>query len=107
MACKTWRTWTVKELRLLEELRHEGLSAYAIAERLGRTVASVKNRLAEEGIRKPRRDLVWLRILSHPHTIAGVAQKRGVTTWAVKRAKNRLRRAGFDIPAALRAKHAV
>lgn len=101
MRFKTWKTWTTKELERLEALRMDGLSAQRIADQLGRTLASVKCRLAGEGIERPR-SLKWLYVLVKPHGIAELAARMGVTKWAVKQQKRKLRRAGFDIPAAER-----
>ena len=98
-AAKTWRTWTVKELRRLEELRLEGKTATQIAGVLGRTLASVKVRLATEGLQRARsRQIRWLRLFRQPHTLASAAAAMGVGLNAAKRAKNRLRAAGFDVP---------
>lgn len=99
---KTWKTWTEKEIDELERLRLDGLFAHEIAARLGRTVPSVKCRLGAEGIAFPRRLERRLEVLAGEHTIKGAAEKLGVTKWAVKQAKRKLRRAGFDIPAATR-----
>lgn len=101
---KTWRTWTTLELRRLEDLRHRGLTVAQIAADLGRTAASVKCRLTEESILAPGRGNAgrWLALLSRPHTIRGVAAATGLSVWAVKRAKNRLRRRGYRLLAATR-----
>lgn len=98
---KTWKGWTVHELDGLERMRLDGLTVEQIAVELGRTVPSVKCRLASEGICRPR-SMRWLQVLNCQHSIAGVAKVMGVTKWAVKQAKRKLRRAGFDIPDAVR-----
>lgn len=100
MRFKTWRTWTAGELRQLEELRIRAETVDRIAAELERTAGSVRNRLTAERIEAPLRLARWLPILSRPHTIAGAAALMGVTKWAVKQAKRRLRRLGFDVPPA-------
>lgn len=103
---KTWRTWTAKEVARLETLRLEGLTPEQIAPAMGRTVASIRNRLRQESIqarpRHVRTRLRWLDAFRQPHTIRGLAERFGVTVWAVKQAKRKLRRAGFEVPAANR-----
>lgn len=100
---KTWKAWTGGDERQLELLRCQGLSCRTIAERMGRTEAAIKCKLAEFFAPKASASRErWLAELLQPHTIAGVAARLGVTKWAVKRAKNRLRRAGIDVPAANR-----
>src|SRR5437868_377208 len=71
---------------------------------LGRSLASVKNRLRQERLRCPRSAALnrWLPALSRPHTIAGLAALFGVKKHAVKQAERRLRRAGHDLPPATR-----
>jgi transposase len=98
---KTWKHWTVKEMARLEEFRLAGLTRQQIAVELGRTFAGVALKLQELGIRRPRALDRWLAILSKPHRIKDVAKEAGVTVSAVKQAKRKLRRAGFDIPRAL------
>lgn|SRR6185369_134609 len=98
MHAKTWRTWTAKERRRLEELRLEGRTAAAIAGILGRSLASIKCRLAQEQIRRPLQIGRWLAVLMQPHTIEGAAREMGTTKWAVKQAKRKLRRAGWAVP---------
>jgi DNA-directed RNA polymerase specialized sigma24 family protein len=78
----------------------DGLSTSAIADALGRSLPSVKCRLSAERIFKPRARLVWLDLLSGPHTIRGVAAALGVSYGTVKQTKRRLRRAGFALPPA-------
>lgn len=99
---KTWRAWTSHELRRLEELRLDGMTAPAIAAELGRTLASVKVRLCEEGFVHVGVSQRWLRVLMRPHTIAGAAAEMGTSKWAVKQQKRKLRRAGFEVPAAMK-----
>jgi hypothetical protein len=41
-----------------------------------------------------------------PHTIAGAARRMGTSKWAVKQAKRKLRRAGFEVPDAQHDMHA-
>lgn len=94
---KAWKTWTVKELHRLEEMRLAGRSFEEIAAELGRTVHSAKCRCAIEGVRKPRAAESWLAAFAKPHTTTALARERGVTVWAVRNAKRRLRRAGFDV----------
>lgn len=102
MTRKTWRTWTQNEIRRLEELRLQGRTAAEIARAMGRTEPSVKCQLQANGIAKPSGLARWLPILCKPHTLRSAAQEAGTTKWAVKQAKRKLRRAGFDIPAAVR-----
>ncbi|MCC6421056.1 MAG: hypothetical protein IT429_22695 [Gemmataceae bacterium] len=102
MTVKTWRTWTTKELRALAEMRGDGMTAPEIARALGRSLASVRCRLVSERLHCSRSALLhrWLHAFRRPHTIRGLAEEFGVSAWAVKRAKNRLRRAGHLVPAA-------
>jgi len=95
---KTWTAWTSRQTQDLLDLRAEGLSSVQIAERMGRTHASVRNRLVKMGAYKPlRRRWQWLDLLRQPHTLRGAAEAMGVSLWAVKVAKGRLRRAGFQV----------
>ena len=99
MTTKTWTSWGTLELRTLAELRGDGLTAAAIAAVMGRTLAAVRCKLQVLKLRK-RRDALkykWLPILREPHTIAGVAEALGVTKWAVKAAKQRLRGLGYKV----------
>lgn len=104
---KTWKTWTAKETARLVQMRAEGKSAPEIAASLGRTLSSVKNRIHQVGAARPslpcrRLTSPWYRAFQEPHTIAGLAEQFAVTKWAVKRAKNRLRRMGLRIQPARR-----
>lgn len=95
---KTWRTWTTGELRRLAELREAGKTAGQCAAELGRSFAAVKCRIAEGRFRRSAiRKSEWIEALCRPHTIAAVAERFGVTIWAVKRAKQRLRDQGMPI----------
>lgn len=87
---KTWKGWTVKEVRRLESLRLEGKSLAQIAAELGRTKASVSQRLSQEGIDRVRNQWRWLPLLMQPHNIGALAERLGVTKHAVKQAKRRL-----------------
>lgn len=99
---KTWRSWTVKELRRLEELRLARRTTAEIARELGRTPASVQNRIQQDGLPRAGVGERWLEVLRGPHTIAGAARAMGTTKWAVRQAKFRLRAAGFVLPPARR-----
>ena len=101
-SAKTHRWWTRTEECRLESLRLSGLTREQIAAKLGRTFHSIACRLAQQKILLPRRDARYLPLLTRPHRIMDVAAELGVSRWAVHRAKLRLRRAGFSIPAALR-----
>lgn len=108
-APKTWKTWTSGDLDRLAELRSAGKTVAECAAALGRSVPSIKCRLASERIVKPAdtRNAEWAEVLSQPHTIAGAAEAQGVTTWAVKRAKGRLKARGFDVVALRRGRTAA
>lgn len=100
-AAKTWRAWTRKEIDRLETLRVAARTAQQIADELGRSLPAIKCRLQLEGITQANRLAArWLPILSVPHTMKGAAAAAGASVWAVKQAKRKLRRAGFEIPAA-------
>lgn len=125
-AAKTWRGWTRKEELRLEALRAEGATARAIARELGRSEASVKNRLGQLSLPRPRlgpsadprmpgavepihprltalgvrKGGGWSRYLPHvlkPHTVGQVAAALGVTKFAVHSAKRALEEAGFPV----------
>ncbi len=99
---KTWRAWTRRQESELEELRTQGLTAREIALRTGRSVAAVKCRLAQLGLKRARAaDQRWLELFARPHTIAGLVRLTGLTASAVRGAKRRLRRAGFAVPSAV------
>ena len=98
-APKTWRTWTRKEDRRLEDLRLDGLTAAAIAVILNRTVPSVKCRIGFLGAGRVMDGRAkWAAVLADPRPIKETAAMMGVGINAVKQAARKLRRAGFDIP---------
>lgn len=99
-ALKTWRTWTAKEERRLEDLRLSGLSEPRCALALSPVL-----RLRPLPLRAPRPvppAAGVVRPVLAPHDLAGVAARAGVTYGAVKSAKRRLRRAGCFCPDATR-----
>lgn len=96
-----WQHWSGKEILRLEELRGEGMTARQIAQALGRPHHSVRTRLFEAGLSRPRvAALRWLHAFSEPHTIRGMAEAMGTTTQVVRAIKCRLRRAGFPVRSA-------
>lgn len=99
---KTWRAWTSGEVVRLEELRLAGLTSTAIAEKLGRTVPSVRAKLVEIDVAYVGVRHLWLTILGGPHTIAGAAAKMGTKKGTVKQQKRRLRQLGFEVAKATR-----
>jgi hypothetical protein len=101
---KSWRAWTRKEIERLSQLLYEGKSMVEIAQILSRSYASVKNRVVQEGFdscRSYRRRLQWLDAFARPHTLQQVADQMGLTVWAVKRAKQQLRNAGYKVRRAI------
>lgn len=97
-ANKTWRSWTTRELDRLAEMRWQGMTATTIARELGRSLPSVKCRLQEGAVPRPevfRRR--WLLEFTRPHRIAELASRHDVTRHAVRQAKRRLRRQGFQL----------
>jgi DNA-binding CsgD family transcriptional regulator len=95
MTLKTWRAWTNKQEEHLADLRGQGLSIAACASALGRTVASVKGRLLVLDAPKhwPRR-MDYLVLLAAGLSERQIALRLGVSKWAVKHMKQRLRRRG-------------
>ena len=92
------RGWTGQEEECLEAMRLDGRSLCDIALALGRTVGSVKAmawRLA--AVKVLVAESRWLALLARPHTNRGLADFLGLTADAVKRARSRLRRKGFDV----------
>jgi hypothetical protein len=73
-----------------------------IAREMGRSFASIKNRVFQDQVPSSWKMSRWLEVLMRSHTIAGAAEEMGLTKWAVKQAKRKLRRKGFPIPAAKR-----
>ncbi len=94
-ARKTWRTWTVKEIRRLEELRLAGECAAQIARVLGRTYASVRCRIQQEGARRGSRLEKWLPLVTVPHSTVRVARFTGYSLKYVNKVKRVLRAQGF------------
>lgn len=99
---KSWRAWTSGELRRLEDLRTEGKTVPACAIALGRSLASVKCRVASEGFvssaaERLAKNAAWTAALTRPHVIAEVAAEFGVSYHAAKRRKYRLRLAGVNV----------
>jgi DNA-binding CsgD family transcriptional regulator len=92
------RGWTAKEMRTLEELRMQGLSASRIAAHLGRTLHSVKGRLQLLGIRCPRGAVTWLEVIARGLPDALAAQIMGVSPHTVRTRRSRLRAMGYDFP---------
>lgn len=100
---KTWRGWGAADDAELARLRAEGLSAAACAARLGRTLPAVKNRIGLLGLGRTSSLVArWLPLLARPHSLREVARAEGVSVWAVKQAKRKLRRLGHRLPAATR-----
>jgi hypothetical protein len=95
---RTYRWWTMGELRRLEGLRLKGLTRKQIAAELGRPVGSVTNQIRHRQIPLGgQRLLEWWRLVQVPHTNRQVARAMGVGVWAAKGAKRRLVALGYEV----------
>ena len=89
---KTWKAWTRKEEARLADLRGRGLTIERCAAELGRTFFAVKNRvLAIDAPKHSPRRIEWLHVLTSGRTERECAAVMGVSKWAVKRMKQRLK----------------
>lgn len=96
---KTWKTWTVKEIRQLEAMRLEGFTVEQAAKALGRSMASVQSKIkrSQDFPLISRTIANYFALVTVEHTNVGVAKILGVTPQAVKKAKQYMRKRGFDI----------
>lgn len=100
---RAYRFWSAGELHRLEELYLAGRAVSAIAAALNRTPSAVHWQAHALGLRRPHlRAQLWLEVFTVPHTYRQVAQAMGVSAKSARQAKQRLRRAGFSLPAAAR-----
>lgn len=100
MRQKTYQSWTRKEEERLCALRWEGKSARDCATLLGRTLHSVRCKLAEKGHARPslaarRLCGAWLAAFRQPHNVREVAERFGVHYTTAQKRKQVLRKAGF------------
>ncbi len=97
---KTWRAWTFAEIERLEQLTLDGHNVPEIAELMGRSRESIRDRIAYDGLSYVGVRARWIKLLSRPHKIADVAEAMGVSKHAVTQAKWNLRKMGLEVCAA-------
>lgn len=95
------RLWTKDELRSLTSLRESGSTVENIATKLNRSWTSVWQKMLEVGLTEiPKhagRRLIYVDLLTNPHTIKQVCQAMNVKPPAVWRMKWKLRRLGYQV----------
>ncbi len=92
------RMWTRREMDRAEMMRLDGMSNQAIAHTLGRTIASVRGCLLRLRAMLPDATRFWVDLLQEEEDSANIAARMGITKGAVFKRRQRLRKAGYDIP---------
>jgi DNA-binding CsgD family transcriptional regulator len=95
---RTYRGWTALELKRLYALRDQGRTVSQIAIELHRSRSSVRNKVSRDEVPLGSTRLeAWWPLVREPHTNKEVAEKTGLSVWAVKSAKQRLRALQYPV----------